>query len=211
MLYHKKLWKPELVTERVKLSFKFATCTGWWKANCLWCAVGPPGQHPAPPGPAGVPTPGPLPECARELLQHTQTVLPQRPATHPAGPAEKLTWQGELQLELWRCIYASPSSGEAYRDRRLTTNFELWVEIFCVPTCFHMRIPKPCVCLFVRLSAPREKISPYLRQYQSNISNWYINGMVFTSTTPWKPKSLIFFFKKVWNLIRLVFWLAHLI
>ena len=42
------------------------------------------------------------------------------------------------------CIYASPSSGEAYRNRRLTTNFELWVEIFCVPTCFHMRIPKPC-------------------------------------------------------------------
>ena len=51
--------------------------------------------------------------------------------------------------------YASPSSGEAYRDRRLTTNFELWVEIFCVPTCFHVRIPKPClsvrpsVCLSV--------------------------------------------------------------
>ena len=43
------------------------------------------------------------------------------------------------------CYYASPSSGEAYRDRRLTTNFELWVEIFCVPTCFHMRIPKPCL------------------------------------------------------------------
>ena len=41
--------------------------------------------------------------------------------------------------------YASPTSGEAYRDRRLTTNFELWVEIFCVPTCFHMRIPKPCL------------------------------------------------------------------
>ena len=46
--------------------------------------------------------------------------------------------------------YASPTSGEAYRDRRLTTNFELWVEIFCVPTCFHVRIPKPC--LSVRLS-----------------------------------------------------------
>ena len=41
--------------------------------------------------------------------------------------------------------YASPSSGEAYRDPRLTTNFELWVEIFCVPTCFHKRIPKPCL------------------------------------------------------------------
>ena len=42
-------------------------------------------------------------------------------------------------------IYASPTSGEAYRDRRLTTNFELCVEIFCVPTCFHVRIPKPCL------------------------------------------------------------------
>ena len=41
--------------------------------------------------------------------------------------------------------YASPSSGEAYRDRRLTTNFELWVEIFCVSACFHVRIPKPCL------------------------------------------------------------------
>ena len=47
--------------------------------------------------------------------------------------------------------YASPTSGEAYRNRRLTTNFELWVEIFCVPTCFHVTIPKPClsVCLSV--------------------------------------------------------------
>ena len=41
--------------------------------------------------------------------------------------------------------YASPSSGEAYRDRQLTPNFELWIEIFCVPTCFHVRIPKPCL------------------------------------------------------------------
>ena len=58
--------------------------------------------------------------------------------------------------------YASPTSGEAYRNRRLTTNFELWVEIFCVPTCFHVTIPKPClsvcpsvwpsVCLSVCLS-----------------------------------------------------------
>ena len=42
-------------------------------------------------------------------------------------------------------IYASPTSGEACRDRQLTTNFEIWVEIFCVPTCFHVRIPKPCL------------------------------------------------------------------
>ena len=56
------------------------------------------------------------------------------------------------------CYYASPTSGEAYRDRQLTTNFEFWVEIFCVPTRFHVRIPKPClsVCLSVCLS-----ICPY--------------------------------------------------
>ena len=55
-------------------------------------------------------------------------------------------------------IYASPTSGEAYRDRQLTTNFKFWVEIFCVLTCFHMRIPNPClfVCLSVCLS-----ICPY--------------------------------------------------
>ena len=54
-----------------------------------------------------------------------------------------------------------------------------------------------------------EKKSPWLRQYQSYISNWYVNGKVFTSTTTWEPKYLIFFFfKKVRNWIRLVFWLV---
>ena len=56
--------------------------------------------------------------------------------------------QGPFTASL--AIYASPTSGEAYRDRRLTTNFELWVEIFCVPTCFHVTIPKTVsVCLSV--------------------------------------------------------------
>ena len=45
-----------------------------------------------------------------------------------------------------------------------------------------------------RVSVCREKKSPWLRQYQSYISNWYVNGKVFTSTTPWEPKNLIFFF-----------------
>ena len=48
------------------------------------------------------------------------------------------------------------------------------------------------------LSVPREKKSPWLHRYQSYISNWYINGKVFTSITAWKPKKLIFF-KKVQN------------
>ena len=44
------------------------------------------------------------------------------------------------------------------------------------------------------LTFDEELKSPQLRQYQSYISNWYINGKVFTSTTPWKPHNLIFFF-----------------
>ena len=59
-----------------------------------------------------------------------------------------------------------------------------------------------------RVSVCREKKSPWLRQYQSYIRNWYINGKVFTSTTTWEPKNLIFFFKKVRNWIRLAFWLV---
>ena len=41
----------------------------------------------------------------------------------------------------------------------------------------------------------KKKKSPWLRQYQSYISNWYVNGKVFTSTTTWEPKNLIFFSK----------------
>ena len=55
-----------------------------------------------------------------------------------------------------------------------------------------------------RVSVYREKKSPWLRQYQSYISYWYVNGKVFTSTTTWEPKKLIFFFKKVRNWIWLV-------
>ena len=66
--------------------------------------------------------------------------------------------------------YASPTSGEAYRDRRLTTNFELWVEIFCVPTCFHVTIPKPClsVCPSVRPSV-RLSVCPSVRSPRKDI------------------------------------------
>ena len=70
---------------------------------------------------------------------------------------------GPRLLDLEKAYYASLSSGEAYRDRQLTTNFELQAGIFCVPTCFHMRIPKPClsvrpsVCPSVR--TPRKEIT----------------------------------------------------
>ena len=65
-----------------------------------------------------------------------------------------------------KLFYASPTSGEAYRDRRLTTNFELWVEILCLPTCFYVRFPKPClsVCLHPEKRNPLSfvNISPTL-------------------------------------------------
>ena len=47
-----------------------------------------------------------------------------------------------------------------------------------------------------RVSVCREKKSPWLRQYQSYISNWYVNGKVFTSTTRWEPKKKDFFSSK---------------
>ena len=58
------------------------------------------------------------------------------------------------------------------------------------------------------VSVCRETKSPWLRQYQSYISNLYVNEKVFTSTTTWEPRNLIFFFKKVRNWIWLVFWLV---
>ena len=54
-----------------------------------------------------------------------------------------------------------------------------------------------------RVSVCREKKSPWLRQYQSYISNWCVNGKVFTSTTTWEP-NFFFFLQKVRNWIRLV-------
>ena len=47
-----------------------------------------------------------------------------------------------------------------------------------------------------RVSVCREKKSPWLRQYQSYVSNWYVNGKGFPSTTTWESKNLIFFSKK---------------
>ena len=44
----------------------------------------------------------------------------------------------------WVFMHPRHRGVSAYRDRQLTPNFVFWVEIFCVPTCFHMRIPKLC-------------------------------------------------------------------
>ena len=92
-----------------------------------------------------------------------------------------------------RGFYASPTSGEAYRDQRLTTNFELWVEIFCVPTCFHVRIPKLCL-----------SICPYPeKRYHHSFVNISPTLVIDTSmersslnTSPWKPENLNFYSNK---------------
>ena len=106
------------------------------------------------------------------------------------------------------CNYASPTSGEAYRDRRLTTNFELWVEIFCVSTCFHVRIPKPylSVCLSVRPSVcPSVCPHPEKRNPLSfvNISPTLVIDTSMERSSRvlhhGNPKIWIFFFKKVRN------------
>ena len=118
-----------------------------------------------------------------------------------------------LSLNLFSAnIYASPTSGEAYRDRRLTTYFELWVEIFCVPTCFHMRIPKPClsVCPSVHLS-----VCPHLEK-RNPLSFVNISPTLVIDTSMERSSRVLqhgnqkicFFFKKVRNWIRLLFWLV---
>ena len=68
-----------------------------------------------------------------------------------------------------------PRNGKFFQKIR---NWQNWI----------LSVPRVSVC--------REKKSPWLRQYQSYMSNWYVNGKVFTSTTTWEPKNLIFFSKK---------------
>ena len=56
---------------------------------------------------------------------------------------DKIYMYFSCSLALWGIdVYAFPSSVDAYSDWQLTLNFELWVEFFCVLTCFPMRIPK---------------------------------------------------------------------
>ena len=113
--------------------------------------------------------------------------------------------------------YASPTSGEAYRDRRLTTNFELWVEIFCVPTCFHMKIPKPClsVCPSVHLSVCPHPEKRYHHSFVNISATLVIDTSMERSSRVLhhgNPKIRIFFSKKFeiclltksWNLFSFV-------
>ena len=97
--------------------------------------------------------------------------------------------------------YVSPTSGEAYSDRRLTLNFEFWVEIFCVPTCFHMRIPKPCLSV-----CPHPE-----KRYHHSFVNISPTLVIDTSMERssrvlhhGNPKIWFFFFKKS---LKFEFWL----
>ena len=99
-------------------------------------------------------------------------------------------------------IYASPSSVDAYCDRQLTPKFELWVEIFCLSTCFHMRIPKPCLSV-----APSVCPYPEKRNHPGFV-NISPTSKIFTSTTARKPKNLNFFPKEFEIEFWLVIWLV---
>ena len=93
--------------------------------------------------------------------------------------------------------YASPSSWDAYSDWQLTRNFELWHEMFCVSTCFHMTILK--LCLSVRTQTKENTLASSISVLQLWIHRW--KGL---RVLAWKPQNLIFFSKKV----EIVFWLV---
>ena len=104
----------------------------------------------------------------------------------------------QLPSHKYMGIYASPSSMDAYRDRQLTTNFEFWVEIFCVPTCFHVRIPKTClVCLSVPkkmnhpsfvINTSMEKSSQVLQNRNPKIWISFHQSLKFNFDLCWKAE-----------------------
>ena len=51
-------------------------------------------------------------------------------------------------------------------------------------------------CPYPEFPYAEKKKTPWVRQYQSYMSNWCVNGKVFTSTTAWEPKKFDFFFSK---------------
>ena len=81
----------------------------------------------------------------------------------------------------------------------LILSFELK---FFVSTCLHSYNDFNSVSVW--LSVPREKKSPWLCQYQFYISNWYINGKVFTSSYSMETQKFDFFSKK----FEVEFWLV---
>ena len=99
-------------------------------------------------------------------------------------------------------IYASSTSGEAYRDRRLTTNFELWVEIFFV--CRHVSMWgfRNPVCLY-----PEKRNRPGFVNISRALVIYIQMGRSSRVLQHWNPKSRIFF-KKFEIEFWLIFWLV---
>ena len=78
-------------------------------------------------------------------------------------------------------------------------------KFFCVPTCFHMRIPNSKT-LFVRTPRKVITLARFVNISPTVVIDIYINGKVFTITTTWKPKNLILFSKKLKIEFWLLFW-----
>ena len=121
-----------------------------------------------------------------------------------------ISFQAKIKLWYGGHFYASPTSGEAYRNRRLTTNFELWVEIFCVPTCFHVRIPKPClsVCPSVCLSVCPHPKKRYHHSFVNISPTLVIDISMERSSRVLRhgnPKIWFFFFSKKFEIQILTF------
>ena len=122
-----------------------------------------------------------------------------------------LYWK-ELINILWMCIYVfkkyicTIKSIDAYRRPAAFGPYEVWIahDVYCrheemkhklIPFWYWKELSNilwTCVHVSNVLKVYTGTIKSdnwHLRQYQSYISNWYINGKVFTSTTAWKPKS----------------------
>ena len=55
-------------------------------------------------------------------------------------------------------------------------------------------------CPYPEFPYAEKKNRPGFVNFQSYITNWYVNGKVFTSTTTWEPKKKRIFFKKMFEI-----------
>ena len=109
--------------------------------------------------------------------------------------------------------YASPTSRDAYRDRRLTTNFELWVEIFLCADMFPYEDSKTVsVCPSVRLSVCPSVCPHPEKRYNHSFVNISPTLVIDTSMerSSWvlhqgNPKMWFFFFSKKFEIRILTF------
>ena len=101
----------------------------------------------------------------------------------------EVSWQNTFKGH-WAILIMHPRPPGRHKDRQLTTNFELWVEIFCVPTCFHMTI----------------SLYPEKRNHPGfvNISLILVNDASMERSLrviQHANRKIWIIFKKVWNLI----------